>query len=61
MENFKFDLKATGGKIKPMNAANNGPVVGAVRTGSNNLELYKALEVTGAAYEQHYYSSNDAG
>lgn len=45
MENFKFDLKATGGKIKPMNAANNGPVVGAVRTGSNNLELYKALEI----------------
>lgn len=45
MENFSFDLKATGNAIKHMNAVNNGPVMSGIRIKSGNSDLYKALEI----------------
>ena len=45
MVEFKLDLCETVGEIKPMNAVNNGPVGGNVRSDSSNFEDYKSLNI----------------
>ncbi|MBE6667365.1 MAG: hypothetical protein E7607_03535 [Ruminococcaceae bacterium] len=44
MTTVRFDLSKTNGKIKPMNAVNNGPAGSPVRK-TGNTEYYKALEI----------------
>ncbi len=44
MTTVKFDLSKTKGKIKPMNAVNNGPAGSPVRK-TGNVEAYAALEI----------------
>ena len=44
MTTLKFDLAKTKGKIKPMNAVNNGPAGSPVRK-TGNVEAYAALEI----------------
>lgn len=44
MTNIKFDFSKIGGKIKPMNCVNNGPVEGGVRELPNNFDTYKAAK-----------------
>ena len=56
MNTVTVDLKETCGKIKPMNAVNNGPLGQDVR-GSSNFEAYKALEIPYARnHDASFYS-----
>ncbi len=45
MTELVFDLSDIGGKIKPMNAVNNGPTDPGVRKVKTNFDAYKALNV----------------
>ena len=45
MLNFNLDLSKRGGKIKPMNAVNNGPTGGGVRQQKSNFDAYRELEI----------------
>ncbi len=45
MTNLNFDLSKVGGKIKPMNAVNNGPTDPGVRKVKTNFDSYKALNI----------------
>ncbi len=45
MTELKFDLSKTGGKIKPMNAVNNGPTNPGVRKVKTNFDAYKAANI----------------
>lgn len=44
MTQLTFDLSARGGKIKPMNAVNNGPTDPGVRKVKTNFDAYKAAQ-----------------
>ena len=56
MTTVTVDLKETCGKIKPMNAVNNGPLGQDVR-GTSNFEAYKALEIPYARnHDASFYS-----
>ena len=44
MTQLTFDLSAHGGKIKPMNAVNNGPTDPGVRKVKTNFDAYKAAQ-----------------
>ncbi len=54
MENIKISFAKTEGKIKYMNAVNNGPVGGNVRTAKSNFEAYKAA---GISYARNHDAS----
>ena len=45
MQNITVDFSKTIGKIKHMNAVNNGPVCSGGRVGKTNFESYKALKI----------------
>lgn len=45
MENIIIDFSKTSGKIKHMNAVNNGPHCSSVRSSKTNFESYKALKI----------------
>ena len=45
MLNFNLDLSKRGGKIKPINAVNNGPTGGGVRQQKSNFDAYRELEI----------------
>ena len=45
MHVIEFDFNKSDGKIKPMNAVNNGPATISRRTGLSNFESYSALEI----------------
>ena len=45
MNKVKFDFSVRSGKIKPMNAVNNGPAGSAVRGSRGNIDTYAALEI----------------
>ncbi len=45
MTNIKIDLKNQNGKIKPMNAVNNGPTDPGVRASYSNFESYKKARI----------------
>ncbi len=45
MNTLFFDLSKRGGKIKPMNAVNNGPTNPGVRKVKTNFDTYKALNI----------------
>ena len=45
MTELKIDLSTKGGKIKPMNAVNNGPVGGGTYLTRSNFSTYKALNI----------------
>ena len=45
MQIISMDLFKRGGKIKPMNAVNNGPTPKPVRTTDSNFDAYAALEI----------------
>ena len=45
MINLNLDLSKRGGKIKPMNAVNNGPNNPGVRKQASNFDTYKELEI----------------
>ena len=56
MTTVKFDLSKTKGKIKPMNAVNNGPAGSPVRK-TGNTEAYAALEIPYARnHDASYYT-----
>ena len=48
MQNINIDLFARGGKIKYMNAVNNGPLApsGGVRKSPTNFDLFKEAEIS---------------
>ena len=58
MANLNIDLSLRGGKIKPMNAVNNGPTSSGVRKASNtNFDAYKALHIPYARnHDASFYS-----
>ncbi len=58
MENIKISFDKTEGKIKYMNAVNNGPVGGNVRTAKSNFEAYKAA---GISYARNHDASFFSG
>lgn len=58
MIEFKLDFTQTAGKIKPMNAVNNGPVGGNVRSDSSNFEDYKSLNIP---YARNHDASHFSG
>ncbi len=45
MTSIKLNLKNTNGKIKPMNAVNNGPNAPGVRASYSNFDTYKAARI----------------
>ena len=45
MQIISMDLSKRGGKIKPVNAVNNGPTPKPVRTTDSNFDAYAALEI----------------
>lgn len=45
MTEIKIDLSQKGGKIKPMNAVNNGPTAPSVRLSYTTFEAYKAANI----------------
>ena len=56
MNTITIDIKNTNGKIKPVNAVNNGPHSMSVR-GISNFEAYKALEIPYARnHDASFYS-----
>ena len=56
MTELNIDLTKTAGKIKPMNAVNNGPVGGEARD-SGNFMLYKEAEIPYARnHDAAFYS-----
>lgn len=56
MTELNIDLTKTAGKIKPMNAVNNGPVGGETRD-SGNFMLYKEAEIPYARnHDAAFYS-----
>lgn len=58
MTNLSFDLTAKGGKIKFMNAVNNGPVLGQTARSPSNFEDYKAAHIS---YARNHDASFFAG
>ncbi len=46
MENIRIDLKNTSGKVKYMNAVNNGPTAPSVRSTKTNFDAYKAAHIS---------------
>ena len=58
MNKIKFDFSMRSGKIKPMNAVNNGPAGSAVRGSRGNIDTYAALEIPYARnHDASFYSS----
>ena len=64
MQNIKIDLLSRGGKIKPMNAVNNGPVnpSGGVRKTPTNFQLFKDAEISYArTHDTSFFSFGGYG
>ena len=61
MIEFKLDFNETAGKIKPMNAVNNGPVGDNIRSDSSNFESYKALRIPYARNHDASHCSSYGG
>ena len=57
---LNFNVKETGGVIKPMHAVNNGPSFPNVR-GMGNFESYKALEIPYARNHDASYNPSYGG
>ena len=60
MDKAIIDLSRQNGKIKPMNAVNNGPAGSAVR-GTSNFETYAAAEIPYARNHDASFSSGYGG
>ena len=45
MKELNIDFENLGGKVKPMNAVNNGPTTGGVRGAPSSFDLYKAANI----------------
>ena len=58
MEHLKLDFSNTSGKIKYMNAVNNGPTAPNVRVSTSNFEAYKEA---GISYARNHDASFYAG
>lgn len=57
MNTVKYDLSLENGKIKPMNAVNNGPAGSIVRGQRGNIDTYAALEIPYARnHDASFYS-----
>ena len=61
MNTVKFDFSHTSGKIKPMNAVNNGPAGSIVRGNRGNFDSYAALEIPYARNHDASFYSNYGG
>ena len=61
MNNVKFDFSTRSGKIKPMNAVNNGPSGSVVRGSRGNIDTYAALEIPYARNHDASFYSNYGG
>ena len=61
MNTVKVDFKSITGKVKCINAVNNGPVGSRVRM-TGNFQTYKALEIPYARlHDASFYSGNYGG